>query len=50
MTEPLFAAEPSRLLIGLGSLFGGILEISGGAQCVAQTISLERIRQALPWE
>lgn len=38
MTEPLFAAEPSRLLIGLGSLFGGILEISGGAQCVAQTL------------
>ena len=26
------------LLIGLGSLFGGILEISGGAQCVAQTL------------
>ena len=25
------------LLIGLGSLFGGILEVSGGAQCVAQT-------------
>ena len=26
------------LLIGLGSLFGGILEVSGGAQCVAQTL------------
>ena len=26
------------LLIGMGSLFGGILEISGGAQCVAQTL------------
>ena len=26
------------LLIGLGSLFGGILEISGGAQCVAHTL------------
>lgn len=26
------------LLIGLGSLFGGILETSGGAQCVAQTL------------
>lgn len=26
------------LLIGLGSLFGGILEASGGAQCVAQTL------------
>ena len=26
------------LLIGLGSLFGGILEISGGAPCVAQTL------------
>ena len=26
------------LLIGLGSLFGGILEISGGAQSVAQTL------------
>ena len=25
-------------LIGLGSLFGGILEVSGGAQCVAQTL------------
>ena len=24
------------LLIGLGSLFGGILEVSGGAQCVAR--------------
>ncbi len=32
--------RPSRnvLLIGLGSLFGGILEVSGGAQCVAQTL------------
>lgn len=27
------------LLIGLGSLFGGILEVSGGAQCVAQTFA-----------
>lgn len=26
------------LLIGLGSLFGGILEVSGGARCVAQTL------------
>ena len=26
------------LLIGLGSLFVGILEVSGGAQCVAQTL------------
>lgn len=26
------------LLIGLGSLFGGILEVSGGAQCVAKTL------------
>ncbi len=26
------------LLIGLGSLFGGILEVSGGAQSVAQTL------------
>lgn len=26
------------LLIGLGSLFGGILEVSGGVQCVAQTL------------
>ena len=26
------------LLIGLGSLFGGILEMSGGAQCVARTL------------
>ena len=26
------------LLVGLGSLFGGILEVSGGAQCVAQTL------------
>lgn len=26
------------LLIGLGSFFGGILEASGGAQCVAQTL------------
>lgn len=26
------------LLIGLGSMFGGILEVSGGAQCVAQTL------------
>ena len=26
------------LLIGLGSLFGGILEVSGGAQCVAHTL------------
>lgn len=26
------------LLIGLGSLFGGILEVSGGAQCVARTL------------
>lgn len=26
------------LLIGLGSLFGGILEVSGGAQCVAQAL------------
>ena len=26
------------LLIGLGSLFGGILERSGGAQCVARTL------------
>lgn len=26
------------LLIGLGSLFGGILEVSGGASCVAQTL------------
>ena len=26
------------LIIGLGSLFGGILEVSGGAQCVAQTL------------
>ncbi len=26
------------LLIGLGSLLGGILEVSGGAQCVAQTL------------
>lgn len=26
------------LLIGLGSLFGGVLEVSGGAQCVAQTL------------
>ena len=26
------------LLIGLGSLFGGILAVSGGAQCVAQTL------------
>ena len=25
-------------MIGLGSLFGGILEVSGGAQCVAQTL------------
>ncbi|WP_330398073.1 hypothetical protein [Lachnoclostridium sp. An118] len=34
MTEPVFAADPARLLIsalfiGLGSLFGGILETSG---------------------
>ena len=29
------------LLIGLGSLFGGILEVSGGAQCVAQTLVYE---------
>lgn len=49
--EPVFAAEPMRLLIaaavgivllllliGLGSLFGGILEVSGGAQRVAQTL------------
>lgn len=26
------------LLIGLGSMFGGILETSGGAKCVAQTL------------
>ncbi len=26
------------LLIGLGSMFGGILEISGGAQQIAQTL------------
>ncbi len=26
------------LLIGLGSMFGGILEVSGGAKCVAQTL------------
>lgn len=26
------------LLIGLGSMFGGILEVSGGAQSVAQTM------------
>ncbi len=26
------------LLIGLGSIFGGILEVSGGAKCVAQTL------------
>ena len=26
------------LLVGLGSMFGGILEVSGGAQCVAQTL------------
>lgn len=26
------------LLIGLGSMFGGILEVSGGARCVAQTL------------
>ncbi len=26
------------LLIGLGSMFGGILEVSGGANCVAQTL------------
>ena len=30
--------QGSVLLIGLGSLFGGILEVSGGAQCVAQTL------------
>lgn len=47
MTDAIFAAEPARLLIaaaagiillllliGLGSLFGGILEVSGGAQSV----------------
>ena len=35
------AGEPLQgliLLIGLGSLFGGILEMSGGAQCVARTL------------
>lgn len=40
------------LLIGLGSLFGGILEVSGGAQCVAQTL-VNRFRekkQGLPLE
>lgn len=26
------------LLVGLGSMFGGILEVSGGAQKVAQTL------------
>ncbi|MFI3226578.1 MAG: gluconate:H+ symporter [Clostridia bacterium] len=26
------------LLIGIGSMFGGILEVSGGAKCVAQTL------------
>ncbi|MFI3115659.1 MAG: gluconate:H+ symporter [Clostridia bacterium] len=26
------------LLIGLGSMFGGMLEVSGGAKCVAQTL------------
>ena len=30
--------QGSVLLIGLGALFGGILEVSGGAQCVAQTL------------
>ena len=40
------------LLIGLGSLFGGILEVSGGAQCVAQTLvnRLERKRRELHLE
>lgn len=51
MTDAVFAAEPARLLIaaaagiillllliGLGSLFGGILEVSGGAQSVARTL------------
>ena len=30
------------LLIGLGSLFGGILEVSGGAQCVATISGISR--------
>ena len=40
------------LLIGLGSLFGGILEVSGGAQCVAQTLinKFGEKKQALHWE
>ena len=40
------------LLIGLGSLFGGILEVSGGAQCVAQTLvnRFGEKKQGLPLE
>ena len=36
------------LLIGLGSLFGGILEVSGGAQCVAQTLE-NLVRKKQVW-
>ena len=39
------------LLIGLGSLFGGVLEVSGGAQCVAQTLisKFGEKRRGSPW-
>ncbi len=36
------------LLIGIGSLFGGILEVSGGAQCVAQTL-VNKLGERLPY-
>lgn len=32
------------LLVGLGSMFGGILEVSGGAQRIAQTL-IDKLRQ-----